>query len=133
VADLSELEGMINSVLSNPDEMKKVMEMASSLMGGGAASSSPPPQEQSGSMPDLSGLVGGDTALTPEMGAAAMKLLKGFGGGNSEKHVLLNAMKPYLSEPRRTKLDKAMKLSRVLGVGLNLFGKDGGGLRSFFE
>lgn len=118
---MNELEGMINSVLSNPDEMKKIMDMANSLMSG--SEKEPPPQE---APPGFSGAAQGADSITPEMGAAVMKLIQGLGKGESDKHRLLHAMQPYLSEQRRAKLARAMQLSRMLSAGLGLLGKNGG-------
>lgn len=44
-----------------------------------------------------------------------MGLLK-RNGVKSEERALLEAMKPFLSERRREKMDKAMKLARLAGL-----------------
>lgn len=55
-----------------------------------------------------------------------MGLLKTGASGDSERTALLNAMKPYLSEKRRTKMDKAMKLARIAKIAELAAGEFGG-------
>ena len=142
---MSELEGMLNSVLSNPEEMKKIMEMANSIMSSNAAASvetsTPPAPEQSHDnvqgMPDLSalgnlagsgggdltGILKGLSSLPPGLFSAAQKLM---GGGKNDKEKLFKAIGQYLSPARREKLEKAVSMSRMMGIGLSLFGEKGG-------
>lgn len=95
---MAELEDMINSVLSDPEQMSKIAGLAQSLMGG----SDGPKQGQNSSAPIDSQMLG---KLQNLMGAS------GAAQGNSES--LLRAMQPYLSEKRRVKMDKALKLARM--------------------
>ncbi len=142
---MSELEGMLNSVLSNPEEMKKIMEMANSIMSSNAAESvekpAPPSPEQSHDnvqgMPDLSalgnlagsgggdltGMLKGLSSLPPGLFSAAQKFM---GGGKNDKEKLFKAIGQYLSPARREKLEKAVSMSRMMGIGLSLFGEKGG-------
>ena len=54
---MNELEGMINGLMSNPDEMKKIMDIANSIMGGaGNTPSGEAPSQPTSQTPDLSGL-----------------------------------------------------------------------------
>lgn len=125
---MNDLEGMINSVLSNPDEMKKIMDMANSIMSenSGKPPEGPPPPMNNEIPPEMKELMKGLSSIPPEMSMAAMQLMKGLGKQKGGKHELLSAMRPYLSEGRRGKLDRAMQMSHVLGVGLNVFAKKGG-------
>ena len=55
--------------------------------------------------------------------------LMGDPGGNDKDRGLLEAMKPYLSEKRRRKMDKALKLTKLAKVArlaLGEMGEDGG-------
>ena len=104
---MNELTDMINGVLSNPEEMKKVMELANSIMGeSGVSPDELPSPAVSPTMPDLQRLFGG------------------FGGGR--KSELLNALKPFLSERRRQKLERAMGLSGMAKAGIALLNNGGG-------
>jgi hypothetical protein len=120
-ADMSELEEQLSTVLNNPDEMKKVMQMASSLFGGGnkPAALPAPAEEFSEHLPEAL------PEISPELMGQAMKLLKGV-GGKGGKFALLGAVKPYLSEERSKKLERAIVLAGIIGAGLKLLDKDGG-------
>ena len=98
---MGELEDRINSVLGDPEQMERIMGMARSLMGG-----SDRQQETAAENPFSS--LGIDPAL---MGRLS-RLMNAGGSQGGEKQALLEAMKPYLSEKRRTKMDKAMKIAR---------------------
>ena len=109
---MSELEDRINSVLSDPDQMEKIMGMAKSLMGGSEEKSAPQnPFAELGIDPSSLGRIS--------------RLMSGAQGG--EKQALLEAMKPYLSEKRRTKMDKAMKIARLARIARFAMGEMGDG------
>ncbi|MEG1541688.1 MAG: hypothetical protein RR372_07055, partial [Oscillospiraceae bacterium] len=76
---MNELEGMINSVLSNPDEMKKIMEVASSLFGGQQSETAPEAEvlETEAPMPDIGSIISGLSKMPPGIFSAAKKLLGG--------------------------------------------------------
>lgn len=95
---MAELEDMINSVLNDPEQMNMISSLAQSLMGGNA----PARQEQS--------LPGG---IDPKMLGKIQQLMGGMDKGGGESEALLRAMQPYLSEKRRVKMDKALKLARL--------------------
>lgn len=104
---MSELEDKISQVLSNPEQMAQISRIAQSLMGGeGAADTTPP--GQSPSAPDGAG--GLDAAMIARLARAA-----GAGGQDAggKSAALLAALRPYLSEKRRDKLQRAMKLARL--------------------
>jgi len=90
---VAELDDMINSVLSDPEQMSKIAGLAQSLMGGENAPPSPPP-------------------FDPK----AMGILQKVMGRDSDSgcsEALLRAMQPYMSEKRRLKMDKALRLARM--------------------
>ena len=111
---MAELEDMINSVLSDPEQMSKIMGMAQSLMGGEAPSA---PKE-----PDLGGIMDG---IDPKM-LGRIQTLMGAGQKPAESEALLRAMQPYLSEKRRAKMDKALKLARLAKLAGFAMGELGG-------
>lgn len=129
---MNNLEDMISSVLSNPDEMKKVMDMAGTLFGG--ANSDAAPEQPNlenigaalGSMPPLGGILSGLSNLPGGLASAAGKLIGGGLDTSNDKTQLLEAMKPWLSEKRRNKLDSAMKVAKVMKVAGAAFFKKGG-------
>lgn len=108
---MAELEDMINSVLSDPEQMEKIAGLAKSLMGGDAS----PEQAQASPMPFDPKML---KRLQNLMGSAETK------PGSSE--ALLRAMQPYLSEKRRAKMDKALTLARMAKLAGFALGEAGG-------
>ena len=116
---MSEWEDKLNTLISDPDAMAQVMQMAQNLsqqMGasGGAASSSggptaaadvPPPQE-------LSSLLGGvDPALIQRL----LPLLSQMNRAeSSETTAFLLALRPFLKPERRDKVERAAQLARLI-------------------
>ena len=135
---MSEFEDKINSLLNDPKQMDKIAAMAKSLMGDEGGT--PKPQnaankaEDSGFDPAMLGKLTGlfkkdgseDVGIDPAMLGKLMGLLGKGSSGDSERTALLNAMKPYLSEKRRTKMDKAMKLARIAKIAELAAGEFGG-------
>ena len=106
---MSEFEDRLNSILNDPAQMEQITAMAKSLMGGGEEKTAPQ-----------------KTASVLE-GADLGRLMAAVGGGKGdEKRALLEAMKPYLSVHRREKLEKAMKLAKMIGMAEIAFGIMGG-------
>lgn len=135
---MGQLEEMINGVLSDPEQMKKIMDIAGSIMGGvgegqsadaTAAPSAPSSPSTPESMPDFSSIMKGLSGLSGisgGLGNLAKGFLGGAGGRDEEKKALLEAMRPWLSEKRQGKLDRAMKLARVMRIAGVAFLKNGG-------
>ena len=98
---MDELEEKLNAVLNNPSELEKISKIASAIMGGSGDKPEEPPQE-----PDI------DMGMLKQM----LSGLRGNGGKKSESRDLLEAMKPFLAEKRRRKIDKAMKLARLASL-----------------
>jgi hypothetical protein len=96
---VDDVMGKIGELLSDEESVKQLSELAQMIMSGdsheGGGSTSPPP--------DLSGL----TKLSGLMGA--------FSQSDPNADLLL-ALKPHLGEERQKKVDKAVKLLRLLAV-----------------
>lgn len=107
---MSEFEDRLNSILNDPAQMDRITAMAKSLMGSGEPE---PPRKAA-----VGGLEGLDLGRV-------MKTL-GVGAESDNKGALLEAMKPYLSPHRREKLDRAMKLAKMIGMAEIAFGMFGG-------
>lgn len=103
---MSELEDRLNSILSDPGQMERIAGLARSLMGGESA--------------------------VPEAPAAEAPLLKKLGGlmaapqTPSREQALLAAMRPWLSEKRRAKMDRAVQLARMARIARLAMGELGG-------
>ena len=131
---MSEWEEKLNTLLSDPDAMAQVMNMAQNLsqqMGqsggsapppppaGGAAgpapSAPPPPPPQGDPMGDLSSLLGG---IDPTLIQRLLPLLSQMNRAeSSETTAFLLALRPFLKPERRDKVERAAQLGYVNGVG----------------
>lgn len=106
---MNELEDKLNSLLNDPEQMERFAGFAKSVMGGISA-------------PDKSETPDIDMGMIKKIGS----LMSGSGAKSSRDEKLLEAMKPYLSEKRRDKMDKAMKIARLAAVAELAAGEFGG-------
>ena len=130
---MDDFEEKLNAILSSPEAMRQIMELAGSLNGDGASGGTAPPGPEAGaekpaesqSVGGLQGLLGGmDPATLSRVGT----LLKEYQSGADEKTALLNAMRPFLSPERQGKVGRAIqitRLSRVIRASMGLFRGDG--------
>jgi len=101
--DLSEkLAGLLN----DPDTMERVRKMAENILG--EEQSAPQPSSPLG---DITGMLGAD-----ELSGIISIIIKLKSSGNDPRSQLLTALKPHLSEPRREKVDTAIKILKVLEI-----------------
>lgn len=94
---MDDLESQIRQVLGDPAQMAQIMGLAQSLMGGG---SNQPEEPSPPDAPD-GGLMGKLGALMKQPAPAG------------DRQALLQAMRPYLSEKRQRKLERAMQITRM--------------------
>ena len=110
---MADFEETLNNIISDPDAMNKIMGLAQSLSGGQQKENQekePEPEEH----PEENLLKQG------------MEFLKG--SQNSREADLLNALKPFLKEEKRGKLDRALKLARTTALirsAVSAMGKGG--------
>ena len=119
---MSEFEDTVNSILNDPQQMEKIAGIAKSLMGGEGVHAAPPAADKG--MESMFSLLRGNEDSGLDLGKIS-KLLSSVSGGNDEKQALFNAMKPYLSEKRRQKMDKAMKIARLASIARLAMGEMG--------
>ncbi|MBR7071068.1 MAG: hypothetical protein IKI29_02770 [Clostridia bacterium] len=97
-------------ILNNPQQMEQVRQMAEQLLGSAGDQPSvdnPPPAVSSGNTVS-------DGLDSIDVGRI-MRLLTQFRStGQDDRTRLLLALKPHLSEPRREKIDTAVKLLRLV-------------------
>ncbi len=128
---MSEFEDRINSILGNPEEMEKIMNLASQFMGGSGKNEEPGAErggggaqsQSAGAGPGVFDALGG---LDMEMFSKMSRLMSQVKGG-SEKTELLRAMGPYLKQERREKLEKAVRFARIAKVAGAALREYGGG------
>ena len=131
---MSEFEDRINSVLKDPEQMDKIASLANSLMGGGAQSMDSGDGGMMGKLGELAkGLSGGGSAgqespaIDPAMLGKIGRLMKAGNAQSSNERALLEAMKPYLTEKRRQKMDRALQLARLARIARIAMGEMGEG------
>ena len=106
---MSDFEDKLNKLLNDPKEMERFAGFARSLMSGAEE-----PEPKQSAAPDI------DPSILKNLSG----MLSGKGGGRDAK--LLEAMRPFLSEKRRGKMDKAMKIARLAGIAELAAGRLGG-------
>lgn len=129
---MAEFDEKLNSILSNPDAMSQIMQLAQSLGGGGGAPGpqsggpppggpEPPPQQPSWGPPPppagggnlLSSLAGG---MDPKLLSRLLPLIQEMGGDSNARN-LLYALRPYLRSDRQEKVERALQLARLFHLG----------------
>lgn len=139
---MAEFEEKLNEILGNQEAMGQIMALARSLSGGGPSKDAgetsgpeeePPDREENrpepptgaGAMPDLSALMG---RLDPEMLQTGMRLFREYEEDDGRNAALLAALRPFLKEDRRAKLDRALeiaRMTRMIRVALGVMGGKG--------
>ena len=129
---MSEFEDRINSVLNDPEQMDKIANLAKSLMGGDGQKTAP--GGMMGKLGELAkSLAGGDSTgrdgpeIDPAMLGKIGRLMNAGNARSSNERALLEAMKPYLTEKRRQKMDRALQLARLARIARIAMGEMGEG------
>ena len=108
-------EDKLNQILSDPDSMAKIMNLAQSLGGPPAAPNGPPdpPPKPPPPPPDDAFVKG------------ILRLMQQAQHTDKRQEALLCALKPYLAPERQAKIDEALriaKLSQLAGFALKNYG-----------
>lgn len=119
---MAEFDDKLNSILSNPDAMSQIMQLAQSLSGG---DSPPPPPQPAEPAPNIASLFSG--GIDADLLLQLMPLLQELGGGqDSNARQLLYALRPYLKKERQENMERALQLARLFRVGKTfLKGREG--------
>lgn len=128
---MAEFDEKLNSILSNPEAMSQIMQLAQSLGGGGGGEqpppAAPPPPQPSqppawGTPPPMGG--GGDLlsslagGLDPKLLTRLLPVIQELGGQrDSNARNLLYALRPYLRSDRQEKIERALQLARLFHLG----------------
>ncbi len=120
---------LIQSVLSDPEQMAKITQMAQGLMGAQSGEGLPPGEnEASAAAPETGGAAPafsqGETKLFSALGKA---FASGSGGKKSRSTELLMAMRPYMKPEKQEKLDRAMKIAQMVHIAGAVMQEYGGG------
>ncbi len=132
---MAEFDEKLNSILSNPDAMAQIMQLAQSISGDSQTSSAPPPAPEPPQTPAaktapsqggdlLSSLTG---SLDPTLLMKLLPLLQELGGQkDSNAKQLLYALRPYLKPERQEKVERALQLARLFHLGKKFLSEWGG-------
>ena len=114
---MGEFEDRINSVLSDPGQMEKIAKLAKSFMAGGGEKPAESPAEDTSA-----GIF--DAMPDPKLLGRISRLIQN-GGEKKQERALLEAMLPYMSEKRRSKMTTAIKIARIAGIARAAMGEMG--------
>lgn len=100
---MSEFDEKLNKILSSPEEMEKIAELARSFSEGtkSGGENKKNGRNESHSMPD------------PRLISAMSRIMGSYSGFESGKEELLGSIKPYLGAKRRETIDKALEITRL--------------------
>lgn len=111
---MSEFEDALNSILSSPKDMEKIMGLAKEL---GSANSAQSSSDTKNAPP-----------VDPKLLGVISRIMGNLSDGNDEKKKLADAMKPFLSEKRGQDLDRAVKIARIAKLAKTVLPELGGEL-----
>ena len=121
---MAEFEEKLNAILGDPSAMGQIMSLARSLSGDNGTEPQPEERERQ-SQPDISDLLGG---VDPNLIQAGLRFLSEDRGGGDRNTALLEALRPFLKEERRGRLDRAreiLKVARLVRVAMDAAGRGG--------
>ena len=134
---MAEFEDKLNSILGNQAAMNQIMALARSLSGdqpespstpegteeNGEETYSPVTEESGSPAPDLSALMG---QIDPKMLQRGMEIVRQVQGAEDRNAALFNALRPFLKEERRARLDRALQIARITKLVRAAMGALGG-------
>lgn len=101
---MDDLNQKLAQILNDPESMNRVKEMAESILSGNEQKNEQP-KSAPGDMPDADELI------------KIMSIVQKLNSNNDDKRTnLLTALKPHLSDPKREKVDTAIKILRLLDL-----------------
>lgn len=106
---MGEFEDALNSILSSPKDMEKILGLARELSGSAESQEKAEPPKGE---PEIPGL--GD--LNPKLLGVFGKLMGELKSRDDGKAELVASMKPFVRPERREVLDKAVKIARLARV-----------------
>ena len=107
---MDDLESRLSSVLGDAQQMEKLTKLAQSILSSG--------EESAGNA--------GESGIEPELIGRLSRLWGAEGGKEKGERALLEAMSPYLSEKRRGKMDRALKLAKLARIAKLAIEESGG-------
>ncbi len=107
---MDDMAGKISELLSDPEGMEKIKAMASALFSNNDDSDTKPSQKSS----EMAGGLSLPDGFDPIKLMSVFSALKN--GESDQRSTLLMALKPHLSPERQERVDKAVKLLKLVSV-----------------
>ena len=139
---MAEFEEKLNSILGNQQAMAQIMDLARSLSGE-RGEGSPPPAREDGEDgedgeergPEEGGAPGSDLSaalgqLDPGLLQLGVEIIRQAQSTEDRNAALLSALRPFLREERRGRLDRAVqiaRMTRLIRTALTALGERGAG------
>lgn len=129
---MSEFEDKLNGLLSNPESMAQIMQLAQSLSGSSSPAGSndaPPPSPQPEAPPPFNSPPPNKEESTfdpsclfenfdPQILSKLLPLFRELNSPrNSQREQLLQALRPFLKPERQANIQKALQISKLLHAG----------------
>ena len=120
---MDDINEKLNTLLSDPDSMARIMQLAQQLSGGSggqqtAAPSPPPPAAPPPAVPNID----------PQLIARCLPRRQECSRANSQTTQLLYALRPFLKDGKQEKVERAAKLARLICIGKRFLTEGGGPL-----
>lgn len=106
---MEDMEARLGAILSNPEMMQQIMAFAQNFN----QKSEPPKQEQQEAPP------------FPQIDPAMLQKLSGMAQSSridNNQQLLLKALRPYISNRRISKLERAMRAAKMAGIATSFLG-----------
>ena len=115
---MADWQEQLNTILSDPEVMTRIASLAQSLSGPAPESAPPPPQEPAAKTDAGAAVSSALKGLDPELLGRVLPLLQQLNRPESgETAAFLRALRPFLSEKRRGKVERAAQLARLIHLG----------------
>lgn len=109
---MGEFEDRLNSILSSPEDMEKILGLARELSGSVGKANERQKEKPSSSSSGSTNSAG----IDPKLIALFSRIMGEYSSANNDKTALISSIKPYVKEERRNVLDKAVKIARLTHV-----------------
>jgi len=112
---MAELENLIESVMSSPESMSRIMDVVK-LLGGGEEK-----EQKEKTAPEPEQKLNIDGGFDPAMLTNVMSLVSGFNDDGDRRIKLLTAMRPYLKSEDSYHIERAIQLVKLSRVAKSVF------------
>ena len=117
---MDDLQSKISAIFSSPESMEQIRNLAQSLAGGSEDIQSTMPTAPQQTEPSLQ--------MDPRIMQVMTRAMSEF-SKPSEASALLGALRPYLSQDRISKMDRAMNIARLAKIARTIIPEFGGDKR----